>query len=366
VNLGDPWLASDRSGNMYYGTLMLGVFSLEVGVAKSGDGGKTWTQPVDVVPKQGAATFYEGDKDSMTVGPDPGQPSRDNVYITWDDFVFTPKHFFTGLPVAHSYNGGKTFSLVYADRIDNSQGCSFAQYFGAQPVVDPADGTLYVAAEKITVDDPNCTGAPVVFSEVITKSSDGGKTFGPVVKIADLSESTLNSIGLFLGPGRIMRLADFPTPALFDGDVYVAWNEPEGSHIHIKVAKSTDGGDHWTVADATSGFGDEVQPALTGDSSGLHLLYYERNKDNTLDVYVANSTNGSVFSPKLVTTQSSPGVFTFPQFDPIIAFTYMGDYIANVSDGTHQYFAWGDNRDTVTNFIYPSGRADPDVFFARQ
>jgi hypothetical protein len=44
----------------------------------------------------------------------------------------------------------------------------------------------------------------------------------------------------------------------------------------------------------------------------------------------------------------------------------MGDYIANVSDGSHQYFAWGDNRGTVTDFLYPNGRNDPDVFFAKQ
>ena len=63
---------------------------------------------------------------------------------------------------------------------------------------------------------------------------------------------------------------------------------------------------------------------------------------------------------------SPGGTLTFPQFDPIIAFGYMGDYIANVSDWATEYFAWGDNRDTVTGFLYPSGRADPDVFFARQ
>jgi hypothetical protein len=44
----------------------------------------------------------------------------------------------------------------------------------------------------------------------------------------------------------------------------------------------------------------------------------------------------------------------------------MGDYISSVSDGTHQYFAWGDNRNTVTNFLYPQGRNDPDVFAAVQ
>ncbi len=108
-----------------------------------------------------------------------------------------------------------------------------------------------------------------------------------------------------------------------------------------------------------------MQPSLTGDHD-LHLLYYRRNSDNTLDVVVANSPNGAAFVARRVTTQSFPGVFTIPPFDPIIAFGYMGDYIANVSDGSHQYFAWGDNRDTVTNFMWPNGRNDPNVYFAKQ
>jgi hypothetical protein len=37
-----------------------------------------------------------------------------------------------------------------------------------------------------------------------------------------------------------------------------------------------------------------------------------------------------------------------------------------VSDGGHLYLAWGDNRDKVTNFLYPKGRNDPDVFFAKR
>jgi len=108
-----------------------------------------------------------------------------------------------------------------------------------------------------------------------------------------------------------------------------------------------------------------VQPALSADGSGVHLLYYQRNPNNTLDVLVGNSKNGTRFATKRVTTQSFPGTLTVPQFDPIIAFGYMGDYIANVSDGSHQYFAWGDNRDTVTDPLYPNGRSDPDVFFAK-
>ena len=59
-------------------------------------------------------------------------------------------------------------------------------------------------------------------------------------------------------------------------------------------------------------------------------------------------------------------MLTVPQFDPIIAWGYMGDYIANVSDGSHVYLAWGDNRDKVVNLLWPSGRFDPNVYFAKQ
>jgi hypothetical protein len=67
-----------------------------------------------------------------------------------------------------------------------------------------------------------------------------------------------------------------------------------------------------------------------------------------------------------VTSQSFPGVYTVPQFDPLIVFGYMGDYIASATDGQHVYMAWGDNRDIVKDFLWPNGRHDPDVFFARQ
>ena len=64
--------------------------------------------------------------------------------------------------------------------------------------------------------------------------------------------------------------------------------------------------------------------------------------------------------------RSPPGSITVPSFDPWADAGYMGDYIVNVSDGSHQYFAWGDNRDRVTNFLWPTGRNDPNVYFARQ
>ena len=245
------------------------------------------------------------------------------------------------------------------------RGCSFQQFIGATPIVNPATGTLYVVAEKLAVTDPHCKGLPLQLSEVIFRSTNGGKTFAPGVKIASVTQAVPNG-QLFLGPGRYMRDAEFPAIALRGNAIYVAWNDGASGHSHIRLATSTDGGHTWAVRFVTHGSGDEVQPALSADASGVHLLYYHRNPNDTLDVLLGNSRNGTGFSQKRVTTQSFPGTLTVPQFDPILAFGYMGDYIANVSDGSHQYFAWGDNRDTVTDFLYPNGRADPDVFFAKQ
>jgi len=369
VNFGDPWMASDRTGAMYYSTLALDFFNfnLDVVVAKSTNGGKTWGAPVPVY-RPPASIGYTGDKDALAAGPDPVVKTRDNLYVAYDDFSFNSQtnQAFTGLPVARSTNGGRTWHLAYADKfIQPMTGCSFQQYIGATPIVDSQTGTLYVTAEKIVVNDPKCKGTAPAFSESIFKSTDGGQTFGPGVKIANITPAVPDG-ELFLGPGRYMRTIEFPAPAILGHTIYVAWNDGAQGRSHIRLATSTNGGSTWSKSFVTGGSGDEVQPALSADSKGLHLLYYHRNANNTLDVLIANSLNGTSFTTKRVTSRPFRGTLTIPQFDPIIAFGYMGDYIANVSHGSRDYFAWGDNRNRVTDFLFPHGRNDPDVFFARQ
>src|SRR2546429_352369 len=158
-----------------------------------------------------------GDKPALATGPDPVVTGRDNLYAAWDDFSFNTVNgkFFTGLPVASSTDGGATWHLAYAKRFDltNVRGCSFKQFIGATPIVNPADGTLYVVAERLAVNDPKCTGAPEQRSEWIFRSTDGGKTFGPGVRIAGVIEAVPSDL-LFLGPGKYMRDLEFPAIAL--------------------------------------------------------------------------------------------------------------------------------------------------------
>ena len=379
-NFGDPWLATDSSGTMYYSNLVLDFssFSLLVGVAKSTDGGKTWSQANPIPPPPGNELGYSADKDAMVAA------GAGNLYDTWDDFtttfdsntgVFT---VYSGLPVAHSTDGSGSWSIAYADKAvlfsfdpNKPPDCSFHQYIGAMPLV-AADGTVYEAALKFGADDPNCTFAvPITEEEWIFASHDGGQTFPQKVKIADVSPSTGSFFGAFqLGPGQFMRNLELPTLAARGGNLYAAWNDGASGHSHVVLGTSKDGGATWKTSQVTAGENDEAQPALSADAAGLHLLYYQISPvgDGTsqVDVVISNSKTATSWASNRVTSQSFPGVYTLPQFDPIIAFTYMGDYIANVSDGSHQYFAWGDNRDVVTNFLWPQGRHDPDVFFAKQ
>jgi len=370
VNVGDPWLASDRAGNIYYSTLTYGgnVGNLEVAVAKSTDGGQTFSTPTFASPNDDSR-FYFGDKDALAVGPSPTNNKADVLYDTWDDFSCDAATFTcaSGLPVSRSTDGGRTWTMAYADKLgDDPNSCSFAQYIGAQPLVDPRQGTLYVATEKLAVLDPNCTfDQPLTRSQVVFRSTDGGQTFSPGTTIATVTAATPQG-ALNLGSGQFIRTIEFPTLALYAGTLYATWNDGASGSSHIRVGASSDGGQTWTTSWVTQGSNDELQPSLSADRSGLRVLYYQRNNDNSLDVALASSKNGSAWTTSRVSSTSFPGVVTVPQFDPQISFGYMGDYISNVSDGTHSYFAWGDNRNIVTNFTHPRGRHDPDVFFATQ
>src|SRR5690242_21798413 len=68
-------------------------------------------------------------------------------------------------------------------------------------------------------------------------------------------------------------------------------------HSHIRLAKSSDGAQRWTTSFVTSGTNDEAQPSISGDASGLHILYYVispvADGTSALDVFVSNAADGS-------------------------------------------------------------------------
>jgi hypothetical protein len=361
-NFGDPWMTSTPDGTMYYSTLALDAFQgLLVGVARSTDGGHTWTRPVNATKNLGPEGFQFDDKPAITAGRTPSGGSV--LYDTWDDFACDANTCWTGLPVSRSTDGGQTWHVTWASKSPAfDEGCSFSQYIGAQPLINPGNGTLFVAAERIAVFDPNCVGKPVSFSEELFTSRDGGFSF---------TRSTIANVtpafdfgAMKLGPGMYMRTIEFPSLALRGSTLAVTWNDGRlTGHSHVLLATRSIAGGPWNLRFVTQGTDDEVQPAITADPQGFHIAYYQRH-GSTLDIDEATSSDIANWTVRTITSRDFPGVFTAPQFDPIIAPGYMGDYLANVNVGGQGYFAWGDNRDVVTDALWPQGRHDPDVFFA--
>ena len=361
-NFGDPWMTSMPDGTMYYSTLSADFFQgLLVGVARSTDGGHTWSRPVNATKNLGPNGFQFDDKPAITAGMTPS--NQQVLYDTWDDFACDAHTCWTGLPVSRSLDGGQTWHVTWASKESAfGTGCSFGQFIGAQPLINPANGTLFVAAERIAVNDPHCVGNPVTFSQVLFTSHDGGLTF---------TRSTIANVtpafdfgAMKLGPGMYMRTIEFPSLAIRSGTLAVTWNDGRlTGHSHILLATRPLAGGAWNLRFVTQGTGDEVQPGITADPQGFHIAYYART-GSTLDIQEATSSDIANWTVRTITSKSFPGVFTAPQFDPIIAFGYMGDYLANVNVDGQGYFAWGDNRDIVTNALWPQGRHDPDVFFA--
>lgn len=121
---GDPVLAFDRDGNVYITAISLGFEDFRLGnivsasevssmiISKSTDGGLSWSDPVSAArsiisttsnvdaegKERGTITLPFLDKPWIDVGPDPQDPSKDILYMSYTEFA-------------------TSYSLIYSDEI---------------------------------------------------------------------------------------------------------------------------------------------------------------------------------------------------------------------------------------------------------
>jgi hypothetical protein len=106
-----------------------------------------------------------------------------------------------------------------------------------------------------------------------------------------------------------------------------------------------------------------------GGAGVVSIAWYDRCNDPAnnfnIDVYMTLSREGgATLDPIIrVTDTSFPVLLINPNFDRAISPCYMGEYIAVGADADNFYYAWGDNRNTLTTLEFPGGRPDPDVPF---
>lgn len=338
---GDNVLDVNRHGHFYYATLSTDSSGNScVGVSKSTDGGITFTPPVNASTTANGPAFFQ-DKEWLVV--DNSEESSDgNVYLAWTKFAPAGEQIL----FAGSTDGGNTWSAPLAlSTLGNHQ--------AAMPAVGP-EGDLYV-----------CWIDRGTSQILITRSQDGGQTFANPVSGGGAVQTIVQIPAVMNGN---IRANSFPSMVVDsdDGQIYITYAAQVGAdHADVFLTVSKDKGKTWSapvrVNDDTTTT-DQWMPSVAVTEEGtVGVMFYDRRNDPgsnlNMDVYLAISTNhGKSFHPnQRITTMSFPPAVNF---DPGIAWDYMGDYNQMVAREERFHMVWGDNRDLV------GARHDPNVYYA--
>lgn len=206
---GDPALAFDSNGNVYYAGLGFNRTSAPntVTVSKGtfgGGGALSWSAPTFINATSSPSVL--NDKEWIAADARASSPFRDRVYVTWTRFVFSAgSGAYVQSPIAFAYStdGGQTFT----DPKLISGNVLYGQ--GSRPVVGP-DGTLYVFWD-------GSTRLASLDSTYMVRSTDGGATWSKPTAVSTVAD---------ILPLRdtAFRVNSFPAAAAApNGDLYVSW-----------------------------------------------------------------------------------------------------------------------------------------------
>lgn len=272
----DPTIAWSKDGSKVYQADL----SSSIGVrwAVSDDKGKTWG-PMRVLTSSGS------DKEFLHVDHS-DSAHQDNIYLTY--------HNSNVMQFARSTDKGQSFETPIS--FDNAP-----RGIGSDITTDKLGHIYYVY--------------PALGGEGITllKSTDGGETFSQPKQIA-----ALRGIFDFPIPAMETRRAFIYACADYDeknDTIYVSWtDEADDSNVNsnspsqrrgwIQVAKSSDGGETWSVVTRphandgqlnSSTPIDRFHPWITVEDGVVHVIYYDtRHSTNRsgVDLYYTSSKDG--------------------------------------------------------------------------
>ncbi len=348
---GDPAIAFDSNGNVYLAGIAFAVSPVPgpnpgrdsiVFVAKSADGGETYSQIGVVARSVSRFTFH--DKEWIAV-----DPTNNYVYMVWVRFNAGA---IAEMVFSRSTDGGLRWSVP---KIISDATTGEFQIQGAYPVVT-ADGNLHI------------TWADFQTSQFrYVRSTDHGGTFTSPIDIGNFTDLP-NPL-----PNAQFRSALLPQTAADTGysehlgSIYLAWNDYRNGDSDIFLESSRDGGATWSNATRVNtnpkGDGtDQFMPDIAVTAEGYVILeWYDRRDDpnNTLiRPYFGISTDGGVtFVDIAVSGQfnGDDGGTSFLSGENHL----IGDYIGISSAEGIAYLSWADTRNGSPT------TPDSDIYGAR-
>src|SRR5207302_9066337 len=142
-------------------------------ISFSTNGGKTWTEPQQVVSLDGSTEV--ADKPSMAV--DPANPHH--MYLTYTHMSALAC---TNIEIVRSTDGGKTWNAPITINSDCNNP-NIVMDTGSSVVVAPG-GRIYVAYESFPVPPSGASfGKTAIY---VVRSWDGGTSFGKPAKVSDV------------------------------------------------------------------------------------------------------------------------------------------------------------------------------------
>ncbi|MEM4311897.1 MAG: sialidase family protein [Nitrososphaerales archaeon] len=387
----DPVVAFTRDGTAFYSYLTIRtepvfvgnlVFFAEtsgVAISTSKDGGFSWSDPI--LATNGDA-FTEGrelgksqivirflDKPWMTTGPSPEDPKRDNIYLTYTEFLVKyptlPEFPYIAAPlieISIKLVASYDYGLSWTDPVLVSPLYSYLLgelnrpiVQGSMPVVD-SKGRVYVGYYD-SLDDGPFYG---LFSPMIAWSDDGGKTFSKPVRVATMGELdfTIRPTLFRAWSSSFAYIATGPEDEVY----YVfAANPPGPDESDIYFSRSLDRGKTWEkpkrVNDDISDRG-QFFPFVAVDEEGvIHIAWGDKRddlSDTRYHIYYTKSTNkGESFevNSRVSDFPSNPMQSGIPEF--------IGDYFGIAARGGEVYIVWVDSR------VGFAGYPNQDIAFAR-
>lgn len=401
--LGDPVTGCTDRATFYYASLAVNIISTgcfgipfpctAISLSKSVDGGASFGGAkiaVQTASHISAAVSAMLDKPWMAVNRVAGS---DHIHITYTHFVSAPPPFpITSIEYVRSTDGGATFSSpIVLDQVTGS-----VPFLQDSHVAVGIGSDVYVAWESF----PNGQGPGRQIK--LSKSTDGGMTFGAPVVVTDVTAVGNGFVvqGLFRDFLDLQGLVVDRTNGPGRGNVYITWQDgrnlnqtdPLGASFiggsggcpigsppapgycfeDILFTRSVDGGATWSapvrVNNDPIAKVDHMFPALEVDRDGqLFTVFYDRRRDLRnflIDTFVAISGNaGQTWRNHRVTKNNFAAIH---DQDVVVNTFYMGDYLGISADRLRQrdgvIVSWGDNSlgDANVAFARVNGAEDEE------
>ncbi len=405
------WMTGISIGEEHFTVGPVGVYVevSSISVARTDDGGFSWPETISSarsrVTTDGLTADRFGrlrgnlsigflDKPWIAVGPDPDDPAKDVVYVTYTDFeteytVLWLGEVPTTIPVAtqttirmvRSEDGGRSWTTPVAvsptvrqaygqqDSVAPGVFGTDRTVQGSQPAV-AADGAVTVAWLDST-DDESMKGAGEIY---VARSTDKGETFGTPVVASSFNEIAYrprNAFFRFWG-------SEFPQLAIApDGKLYITYaakpSDRPRDDSDIYLVMSDDDGQSWSRprrmndddTDAIQFFSSvDVAP-----SGSVHVMWGDMRDDPSetrYHIYYTSSEDaGETWGFEIADLDQTQGDTRVTDFasNPNRGFPggrFIGDYFSLAATDEDVYMVWSDAR------LGEYGGLNLKIGFARQ